>query len=100
MPLYEYRCTSCGERTEVLQRLGTAPLSQCLHCGGTLEKLTSAPALHFKGTGWYVTDYTNRSASSDSGDSAAAGTAKAEKKPETAATDKPADKPAASESSA
>ena len=91
MPLYEYRCTHCGERTEVLQRLGTAPLTLCPHCGGTLEKLISAPALQFKGTGWYVTDYAKRSASADRGDSVAAATTKAEKKPES----KPADKPAA-----
>jgi putative FmdB family regulatory protein len=57
MPLYEYRCQSCGERTEVLQHVGDAPLSQCPKCGGAMEKLVSAPALQFKGTGWYVTDY-------------------------------------------
>ena len=95
MPLYEYVCTNCGERTEVLQRLGAAPLTQCLHCGGILEKLISAPALQFKGKGWYVTDYAKRSASADSRDSATAGTAKAETKSES----KPADKPAPSESS-
>ena len=60
MPLYEYRCTNCGERTEVLQHLGEAPLRECPRCGGTLEKLISAPALQFKGTGWYVTDYGHR----------------------------------------
>ncbi|MGD1147090.1 MAG: FmdB family zinc ribbon protein [Thermoanaerobaculaceae bacterium] len=108
MPLYEYRCTSCGERTEVLQRLGATPLSQCSHCGGTLQKLISASALKFKGTGWYVTDYAKRSASADSKDSAAAGTAKADTKPESKSeskseskpADKPASKPAAPESSA
>ena len=92
MPLYEYECTSCGERTEVLQRLGAAS-PPCPHCGGTLEKLVSAPALQFKGTGWYVTDYAKRSASADSKDTAAAGTAKADAKPES----KPESKPAASD---
>ena len=57
MPLYEYRCTRCGERTEVLQRLGAAPLGECPRCGGPVEKAISAPALQFKGSGWYVTDY-------------------------------------------
>ena len=90
MPLYEYQCTSCGERIEVLQRLGAAPPSQCPRCGGTLEKLISAPALQFKGTGWYVTDYAKRSASADSGDSAAAATTKTEEKSESKSASKPA----------
>lgn len=104
MPLYEYRCTSCGECTEVLQRLGAAPPSQCPRCGGALEKLSSVPALQFKGTGWYVTDYAKRSASADSRDSATAGTAKAdtkpESKPESKSESKPAAKPKAPESTA
>ena len=90
MPLYEYQCTSCGQRIEVLQRLAAAPPSHCPHCGGTLEKMISAPALQFKGTGWYVTDYAKRSASADSKDSAAAGSAKAEAKPEAKSESKPA----------
>jgi len=57
MPMYEYRCTSCGERIEVLQRLGAALLLECPACQGVLEKMISAPALQFKGSGWYVTDY-------------------------------------------
>jgi putative FmdB family regulatory protein len=57
MPLYEYRCTKCGERLEVLQHLSDARLAECPRCGGALEKVISAPALQFKGSGWYVTDY-------------------------------------------
>ena len=57
MPLYEYQCTVCGQRTEVLQRFQDPPLRECLHCGGTLNKLLSAPALQFKGSGFYLTDY-------------------------------------------
>lgn len=57
MPLYEYRCLSCHERFEVMQRVNDQPLAVCRDCGGRLEKLFSAPALQFKGTGWYVTDY-------------------------------------------
>lgn len=97
MPLYEYLCTKCGERTEVLQRLGAAPPLQCARCGGVLEKLASAPALQFKGTGWYVTDYAKRSASADSADSAKAPVAKPEQKPEQKSESKPADKPATSD---
>jgi putative FmdB family regulatory protein len=60
MPLYEYRCTACGERTEVLQHLSDSPLKECPRCGGALERVISAPALQFKGSGWYVTDYARR----------------------------------------
>jgi putative FmdB family regulatory protein len=57
MPLYEYQCTACGQRIEVLQRFQDAPLHECPHCGGALTKLLSAPALQFKGSGFYLTDY-------------------------------------------
>ena len=57
MPLYEYHCASCGQRLEVLQRFADAPLRDCPHCGGVLSKLLSAPALQFKGSGFYLTDY-------------------------------------------
>ena len=57
MPLYEYLCNKCAKRTEVIQRVGEAPLKVCPHCGGRLKKAISAPAIQFKGSGWYVTDY-------------------------------------------
>jgi putative FmdB family regulatory protein len=58
MPLYEYVCKNCGEKTEVIQRVGEKPLASCPHCGKrALKKAVSAPAIQFKGSGWYVTDY-------------------------------------------
>jgi len=60
MPIYEYQCRQCGERSEALQRLADPPLSECEECGGELKKLISAPAFQFKGTGWYVTDYAKK----------------------------------------
>ena len=57
MPIYEYDCASCGKRTEAIQRLGERPLKICPHCGGKLKKAFSAPAIQFKGSGWYVNDY-------------------------------------------
>ena len=60
MPLYEYQCTKCGQRTEALQRLNVPPLTVCPQCGGELRKLVSAPAFQFKGSGWYVTDYAGK----------------------------------------
>jgi putative FmdB family regulatory protein len=57
MPLYEYECRSCRERTEAIQSFSEPPLTVCPKCGGALVKLLSAPAVQFKGAGWYVTDY-------------------------------------------
>ena len=56
MPLYEYHCQKCG-RFEKLQKFSDGPLAKCPTCGGAVERLISAPAFQFKGTGWYVTDY-------------------------------------------
>ena len=57
MPLYEYQCVQCGERVEIIQRLSDPPHSECAKCGGQMKKLMSAPAIQFKGSGWYKTDY-------------------------------------------
>lgn len=57
MPLYEYRCESCDQVIEVLQKFSDEPLKECRTCGGKLERLLSPPGLQFKGTGWYITDY-------------------------------------------
>jgi len=57
MPLYEYACARCGRRTEVIQSFSDPPLTKCPHCGGALTKLLSPPAVQFKGSGFYVTDY-------------------------------------------
>ncbi len=60
MPIYEYECSECGQRTELLQRFGDPPLASCPQCGGAVHKLFSAPAVQFKGSGWYVTDYAGK----------------------------------------
>jgi putative FmdB family regulatory protein len=57
MPIYEYKCHKCGQKFEVRRRISAEPLKTHADCGGEVEQLISAPALHFKGTGWYVTDY-------------------------------------------
>jgi len=57
MPLYEYRCDHCGEVFEVIQKFSDAPLETHDGCGGAVRRLLSAPAIQFKGTGWYITDY-------------------------------------------
>ena len=62
MPLYEYECERCGKRFEVIQRFSDEPLSACTACGGPVHRLLSSPAVQFKGTGWYVTDYPRKTA--------------------------------------
>lgn len=57
MPLYEYKCSSCGETFEVRQKFSDEPLTVHEKCGGPVERLISLSSLKFKGTGWYVTDY-------------------------------------------
>src|SRR5215467_3423532 len=57
MPIYEYVCGSCTKKTEVIQRVNEPPLKVCPHCGGKLKKAISAPAIQFKGSGFYITDY-------------------------------------------
>lgn len=70
MPLYEYECEKCGERVEVIQKMSDAPYEHCPKCGGDMKKLISAPAIQFKGSGFYKTDYANKpSPSSDSSSS-------------------------------
>jgi putative FmdB family regulatory protein len=57
MPIYEYKCQSCGERYEKLHKFNDPPCKKCPHCGGPLKKLISSPAIQFKGNGFYITDY-------------------------------------------
>jgi putative FmdB family regulatory protein len=62
MPLYEYKCNECGQVFEVMQRFSDSPLTQHEGCGGAVQRLLSAPALQFKGSGWYITDYSKSGA--------------------------------------
>jgi len=64
MPIYEYVCEKCRKKTEVIQRIGERPLKVCPHCGGKLKKAISAPAIQFKGSGFYITDYARASGES------------------------------------
>ena len=65
MPLYEYECEACAHRFEVIQKYADAPIDICPRCSGVVRKLFSSPAIQFKGTGWYITDYA-RAGKSDS----------------------------------
>jgi putative FmdB family regulatory protein len=63
VPLYEYQCKKCHSLTERIQKFSDPPMTVCPHCGGEVEQLISAPAVQFKGSGWYVTDYAKKSSS-------------------------------------
>jgi putative FmdB family regulatory protein len=74
MPLYEYECKKCGHRFEKIQLYSAKMVKKCPECGGQVEQMISAPAVQFKGSGWYVTDYAKKSSSpgsSGSNDSSA-----------------------------
>jgi len=66
MPLYEYECKKCGHRFERIQRFSDPPVKKCPECGGKVEQVISAPAVQFKGSGWYVTDYAKKPAAAGS----------------------------------
>ena len=63
MPLYEYQCKKCRHRFEKIQKFSDPLVKKCPECGGPVEQLLSAPAVQFKGSGWYVTDYAKKSGS-------------------------------------
>jgi putative FmdB family regulatory protein len=65
VPLYEYKCLKCGRKTEKIENVAGPHLRKCPHCGGKVEMMFSAPAIQFKGSGWYVTDYAGKKSGSD-----------------------------------
>lgn len=98
MALYEYACEKCGERVEIIQKHSDPPFRHCPKCGGDMRKLISSPAIQFKGSGFYKTDYASPAAApkSDSKSEAKAESkteAKAESKTETKTESKTATKP-------
>ena len=106
MPIYEYQCKKCKAHIEVFQKVSDKPPSKCRSCGGKLERMISAPAIQFKGSGWYVTDYA-KTTKSDKSESESTSEAKTEKsdKPEKKTKDsspakKTGDKPSSPKASA
>lgn len=73
MPLYEYQCDQCGRQFELIRKFSDPPLDKCPHCGGTVHKLFSSPAIQFKGSGFYITDYAKKDQTSGDAKSDAAG---------------------------
>ena len=88
MPLYEYRCEACEHRFEIIQRFSDDPVSVCPSCGnGPVVKLLSSPAIQFKGSGWYITDYARKGqdGSDKKTDKKDTGEGKSEKSPDSTA---------------
>jgi len=87
MPLYEYQCKKCHHRFEKIQKFSDSHVKKCPECGGPIEQLVSAPAVRFKGSGWYVTDYAKKpvggsaSSSESKSDSGKESDAKKDSKP-------------------
>jgi len=88
MPLYEYECTKCGERLEILQKISDPPYSRCPKCGGQMRKLLSAPAIQFKGSGFYKTDYAKSESKSEKSESKAESKTEAKSDGKSSSTEK------------
>jgi putative FmdB family regulatory protein len=105
LPLYEYKCVKCGHRFEKIESVGASETKKCPKCGARAPRMASAPAIQFRGSGWYVTDYagknTGTAPNEASGDSAAAKTDEkpSEKPGESKKETKTESKPAASDNS-
>jgi len=69
LPLYEYRCLKCDRHTDKIENMNGPHLKKCPHCGGKVESVITAPAIQFKGSGWYVTDYGKKTSGGDGGKS-------------------------------
>jgi putative FmdB family regulatory protein len=94
MPLREYQCKKCKHRFEKIEKFSDKPLKKCPECGGPLEEVISAPAVQFKGSGWYVTDYA-RKGSASAGSSSGEGESGMKEGKETAKETKKEEKPKA-----
>lgn len=94
MPIYEYECRKCGALTEVFQKMDAKPPAKCGKCGGRLDRRISAPAIQFKGSGWYVTDYAGngRQAAEKADSEAAKAEKKSDKKKESSPSKKTSEK--------
>lgn len=91
MPIYEYECVEQKHRFEIIQKFSDPPVTHCTICGGSVQRVVSAPAIQFKGSGWYITDYARK------GSSEASSSSSTKSESSTSSTSEPS-KPAASES--
>ena len=92
MPLYEYLCDACGNRFEKIVQFSDPPLEACPKCGGKVRKLFSSPAIQFKGSGFYITDYARKSSADASGTKSPDKSSTEKASSDTSASEKPSDK--------
>ena len=86
MPLYEYQCETCQQRFEKIQKFSDPLIETCPSCGGRVQKLLSSPAIQFKGSGWYITDYAKKSSSESGSTKSASSTTSSDSKTTTPPT--------------
>jgi putative FmdB family regulatory protein len=98
MPIYEYECRKCKAHIEAFQKISDKPLTKCRKCGGRLDKRISAPAIQFKGSGWYVTDYAGKATKDEASESQTSSETTKDKPDKSDKTEK-ADKKSTKESS-
>lgn len=98
MPLYEYQCDSCGHRFEVIQKFSDAPVEACPACPGTVRRLLSSPAIQFKGSGWYITDYARKGGGGKGGGASSEAATQESKPAETKTESAPAAAPSSGDS--
>jgi putative FmdB family regulatory protein len=105
MPIYEYECKKCKAHVEAFQKVNDKPLTKCSKCGGKLERQISAPAIQFKGSGWYVTDYGGKTTKNEKSESESTTESKSDKSEKTdnktkeSSPTKTSDKPSPSKAS-
>jgi putative FmdB family regulatory protein len=87
LPLYEYECVKCGHRFEKIESTSASATKKCPECGGKAERMLAAPAIQFKGSGWYVTDYAGKNSGSGSAENTDDGGATKSEKPGEKAAD-------------
>jgi putative FmdB family regulatory protein len=80
LPLYEYKCRKCGHRFERIESFKATITKKCPNCGGVAERMISSPAIQFKGSGWYVTDYAGKNSSKTAGENSESGSSKSGEK--------------------
>jgi putative FmdB family regulatory protein len=80
LPLYEYKCRKCGHRFEKIESMNASTTKKCPKCGAVAERMLAAPAIQFKGSGWYVTDYAGKSSAKSAGEASESSSAESGKK--------------------
>jgi putative FmdB family regulatory protein len=90
LPLYEYKCVKCGHRFEKIESVTASEVKKCPDCGGRAERQLAPPAIQFKGTGWYVTDYAGKAGTDAPAEGSGDGASKASEKSDKPAESKPA----------